>query len=161
MTEEKKEDIKKDDVLTMLAELDLKDEQAVLDYAQRNRHELIELLKTFAHNGDTKTINVIRGLLKDMDSSVYTNRRIQVESKDADTNAELARQAALLLDNAGVGVRRHDGEQSDYAPSFDVSAMPEMSIDPTVVSSSDGVVDIDAIVAEGLRKTRGDSSDED
>lgn len=161
MSEEIKDAVKKDDVLTMLATLNLQDEQAVLEYAQRNRHELIELLKTFAHTGDTKTINVIRGLLKDMDSSVYTNRRIQVESKDADTNAELARQAALLLDQAGIGVRRHDGEDSDYAPDFDVSAMPVINLDPSVTSNSDGIVDIDAIVAEGLKKTRGDSSDED
>lgn len=162
MTVEIKDEAPDASILTMVAKLDLTDEAAVLNYAQSNRHQLVEIMKVHAGGGDTKTINAIRGLLKDMDSSIFTGRRIQVEGKEADTNAELARQAATLLDDAGVGVRRHDGDANDQtAPDFDVSGMPVIALDPTVTSNSDGIVDIDAIVNVGLAKTRGHDVDED
>lgn len=153
-----------DEISQWAAKIDVDNEEEVIRYANSIRHELTESFKTYAVAGDTKAGNLIRGLVGDMTKDIFTGRKIKVEDKNADTNAQFAREFAAMMDENDQRVKRHDNKAGDTAgdmPDFDVSEMPELELPEGLVSQGTPEVDIDRIVSEGLAKSGRGSEDED
>lgn len=156
---------KKSQIMEMLEEVNLQDEEEVLSYTKIVKHQLAQKFAADAlNNGDTKCGNLAAKLLDSLDKAVFTNRKIKVEDKNADTNAALAAQAAEILDSHNLKVTRHSESITDGVyeeVTFDVSAMPTISLKDGIADVGTGEVDISEIVSKGLSRMGSSQEDED
>lgn len=144
------------------------DENERLEYAQLTRHDIV---RCFTHDEDgtpTRMIGkeegqLVRGLLKDMDSSIYTGRRLTVEAANAENDkaiARLAEDALARLPTVGRDKSRYEASDSK-GPSVDDSALRKYDLTEGVVEPVGNDVDLDDIARKGREIFKGVKADED
>lgn len=144
------------------------DENDRIEYAQRTRHDIIRM---FTHDSDGNKTNIIsneqgglvRGLLKDMDSSIYTNRRLTVDEVSAEADKKVADMAERLMDKIKPMGRDKGGfeEQGDGTPEIDRSKLPKFELTEGEVEPVGNDVDLDEIARVGRAMFKGVSAEDE
>lgn len=146
----------------MSSPVNLTDEQ-YLDMAQALRHDLVNNLITDesgkrALPSDSDTVNSIKGLLKDMDSSVFTKKRLTVE----ETAAENDKRAAELLSKVAAkigGPRRIDDPiegEVVHLPNVDDLQLPEFDIPVEALETECKEINVEEIVEKERIRRKGE-----
>lgn len=152
----------------MSDEKKLSPDEERLDFNQQLRHDLVVNLTTTSSGDkylptDAETVNTIKGLLKDSDSSVFTKRRVMVEEAGAETD----RMAAELLDKVMENIPRakRDGATGTVKRTnhdkFDESQLPSFDIEEGSLTPVGDDVDLDAINKMGREIKKGQVAEED
>lgn len=129
---------------------------------QTLRHDIINHLisdKDGKRNipDDLDALTLVKSLLKDSDSSVFTKKRLTVD----EIGAENDRRAAELLDQVLNRAPRIDrnAERSVRGPDISRGQLPDFNLTQGETSQVGDVVDLDQIVAEGRAKLKGITED--
>lgn len=141
-------------------ETPMKDEE-YLDFNQRLRHDVVVHLTTSEAGdkripGDNESLNVLKGFLKDSDSSVFNKRRVMVE----EAGVENDKRAADIIESALGQLSRNgrDGEVDNRAtgPVVDESQLPKFDITEGAMSQVGDAVDLDQVQRDGRRIRKGE-----
>lgn len=129
---------------------------------QTIRHDIINHLITDTDGvrripDDLDALNVVKGLLKDSDSSVFTKKRLSVD----EVGAENDRRAAELLEQVMNRVPRTDrrAASTGKGPDLNRGDLPSFSLTEGETSQVGDVVDLDQITAESRRILKGAEED--
>lgn len=135
-----------------------------LEMAQMMRHDLVTHLTTneagkrqLPH--DPETVNSIKGLLKDMDSSVYTKRRLTVEETAVENDKKAAELLSTISKQIGGPKRLDDvieGEFEAIGPNLDDIDLPEFDIPETALAVECAEINVEDIITSERRKRKGD-----
>lgn len=141
---------------------DVDPDQKRLEENQAIRHDIITHLITDSSGNksipiDSDTLNVVKGLLKDSDSSVFTKKRLSVD----EVGAENDRRAAELLDQVLNRVPRIDRNAASVGsgPNLSRGQLPTFSLTEGETSQVGDVVDLDEILAHGRKVMKGIEED--
>lgn len=146
----------------MAEETNLHPDDARLEENQKLRHDVIKHLLTDGNGkraipNDADALQLVKGLLKDSDSSVFTKKRLTVDS----ANAENDRLAAELLDNMINRAKRtrRDDFVSGKGPDLNAGKLPDFSLTEGEISQVGDTVDLDQIMATGRATLKGVQED--
>jgi len=142
--------------------VDVSIDDNVLSFGQSMRHDLVVNMTTDSGGKkrlphDPESVNAIRGLLKDSDSSVFTKRRVMTE----EASAENDKRAADILERVLDGAHRSTRDATEYVsgrdgPNMDASRLPKFDIEAGAVSDVGDVVDLDDIIKKGRQVRKGE-----
>lgn len=138
------------------------------DYLQAGmelRHDIVSELTTNSDGvrnipKDNETLNVIRGMLKDQDSSVYTKRRVMTEEVGVENDKRAADLIELALGRVGKSTRDGAIDNNAKGPKIDESQLPVFEITNGATSHVGDEVDLDEIQRDGRRIRKGMDSED-
>lgn len=136
-----------------------------LEMAQELRHDLVNNLITneagvrkLPH--DAETVNSIKGLLKDMDSSTFTKRRLTVEETAAENDKKAAELLSVISKKIGGPQRLEDlpieGDFKVVGPDLDNLELPDFDIPDTALEVECAEINVEAIIDTERRKRKGE-----
>jgi len=116
-----------------------------LEFGQRLRHDIVTNLTTDSSGLkrlpiDTETLTVIKGMLKDSDSSVFTKRRVMVD----EASVENDKRAADIVEATLNRLTRHKRDPEKLVgsgPVIDENLLPKFDIESGATSEVGDSVD--------------------
>lgn len=132
-----------------------------LEYVQLKRHDVINGLTTSEDGSkvlcvDKDQAQILRGMLKDMDSSIYTKRRLTVDEVGAENDKRMAELADMFMSKVKFIGRDKTGlEQVSAGPVIDESKLPKYDHTKGEIEPVGNQVDLDEIAREGRRIFKG------
>lgn len=139
-----------------------------IEHIQRNRHDIINMFMT-SETGervqylDKDSGSLVRGLLKDMDSSIFTKRRLTVDEVAAENDKRVAEMAEQLMGRIKpIGRDKSNYEAtSQSGPKIDETKLQHYSHTDGEIEPVGNQVDLDEIAREGRRIFKGVEDDSD
>lgn len=138
----------------------MKDED-YLDFNQKLRHDVVVHITTNEEGAkripsDSESLNVLKGFLKDSDSSVFGKRRVMVE----EAGVENDKRAADIIESA-LGQLSRNGRDGDIdarstGPVIDESQLPKFDITDGALTQVGDAVDLDQVQRDGRRVRKGE-----
>ena len=134
-----------------------------LELAQVMRHDLVTHLTTnelgkrsLPH--DPESVNALKGLLKDMDSSIFTKRRLTVESTAVENDKIAAELLSSISKKIGGPQRINDIIEGEVVtgPNLDNLILPEFDIPPESLEVDCKEINVEQILETERRKRKGD-----
>lgn len=137
-----------------------------LELAQVMRHDLVTHLTTneagkrsLPH--DPETVNALKGLLKDMDSSIFTKRRLTVEATAVENDKLAAELLSTISKKIGGPQRFDDVIEGEVVsgPNLDNLQLPVFDIPPEALEVECQDINVEAIISSERRKRKGPEED--
>lgn len=124
-------------------------EDAVLDYTQAKREEIVKKLTPNGMTGDIKEISVILAALDGMDRAALTKKRIQSDSDLGSKSAIAGAAITEILSNMRDSlVGRSNGGTASKEQTDDNVGVPTPTIIPGELDGANSSVSYDNIVGE-------------
>lgn len=131
-----------------------------LEFAMRVRHDVIRI---FTHNSDgskvesmgEKEATAVKGLLKDIDGSIYTKKRLSVDEATAESDMAIAEAAERILERLPM-VTRDKGDLPEVVPEVSAKDLPDFDITEEMVSDVGSDFDFDQLMEEQRKKAKGE-----
>lgn len=141
-------------------------EEERLEFAQMMRHDIVRMFMFDADGNPTRLVDsesgtLVKGVLKDMDASIYTNRRLSADEASAESDKVIAESIERIL--AGLPkIGRVDSDPSTvtYRPSLANDVIDKIKLKDTESSAVGDNVDIDEVMAAGRAKYKDNSTKE-
>lgn len=145
---------------------ELNDDERV-EYVQRRRHDILSMFLLEADGTKAKNIGVeasqiVRGMLKDMDSSIFTKRRLAVDEVSNENDKRIADMADELMGRVKFMGRDKANfiPTSSNRPVLEVGQLPVFNLTPGEIEPVGNEVDLDAITRKGREIFKGEVTDD-